>query len=107
MAPSQRAFLVEIFLPLQDKSGRPQPPALFAAVSARLTEAFGGVTTYARAPAEGRWDNGRAVETDDIVVFEAMAPALDERWWAAWRQELEGQFRQEEILIRATEIRIL
>ena len=105
--PEQRAFLIEIFLPLRDKSGHAQPAGLFAEVRETLTAAFGGITTYSRAPAEGRWDNGRTIERDDMVVFEAMTPALDARWWAAYRQELEQKFRQDQILIRATEIRLL
>ena len=105
--PAQRAYLVEIFLPLQDKAGRPQPAELFAQVRETLTETFGGITTYSRAPAEGRWDNGHRVERDDIVVFEAMTPALDPHWWASYRQQLERQFSQDQILIRASELRLL
>jgi hypothetical protein len=42
--------LVQLFLPLRDNAGASFPPALFAAVRTELTDAFGGVTAYQRAP---------------------------------------------------------
>jgi hypothetical protein len=95
-------LVIEIFLPLQDKAGRPQPSALFEAVIKTLTEKFGGVTSYARAPAEGRWKEGKQTVTDEIVVFEIMVEQLDRDWWRSYREELERQFKQELILIRMT-----
>lgn len=38
--------LVQLFLPLRDNAGASLPPALFAAVRAELTDAFGGITAY-------------------------------------------------------------
>lgn len=66
------------------------------------------MTAYTRAPAAGLWEepSGEKVR-DDVVVFEVMADAIDERWWAAMRQRLEAQFQQQELVIRAHEIRRL
>jgi hypothetical protein len=36
-----------------------------------------------------------------------MAESIDESWWRTWRRELERSFRQEEIVIRAQEMRLL
>lgn len=74
----------------------------------RLTERFGGVTAYTRAPAAGLWEepSGERVR-DDVVIYEVMSGALDEDWWSATRRRLEAQFQQQELVIRAHEIRRL
>ncbi len=74
------------------------------AVRKTLTEKFGGVTAFTRAPAEGlNKDQGRIVH-DDIVVIEAMTEELDRNWWSAYRKTLEKEFAQDEIVIRASTI---
>ena len=95
--------VVEIFLPLARNDGTPQPRALFAKLRGELVEKFGGLTAYAREPAEGLWegDDG-AVERDDVVIFEVVAEALDRGWWTGLRQRLERELEQDEVLIRAT-----
>ena len=100
--------LVQILLPLYDDRGAPFPGEAYRAVARELTERFGGVTAYTRAPAEGRWKDGAEREThDEIVVLEVMVQALDERWWAAYRKQLEDAFRQDAIVVRALAMRQL
>jgi hypothetical protein len=42
------------------------------------------------------------------VIFEVMATGpLDEVWWAGYRTQLEAQFRQERIIVRAQATRLL
>lgn len=92
--------LIEILLPVTagEKSHK------IGAVRKRLTEKFGGVTAFTRAPAEGlNKDQGRIVH-DDIVVIEAMTEKLDRKWWSAYRETLEKEFAQDEIVIRASTI---
>ena len=97
--------LVQILLPLFDNHGDPLPHGQFQRVGAELTERFGGLTAFTRAPAEGVWKDDSARTTrDEIVVFEVMADDLDRAWWATYRRELERRFRQEEIVIRAQTI---
>ena len=64
--------LIQILLPLRDNAGQPFPRAHYAEVRAELTERFGGLTAYSRAPAEGVWDEGGdgPPVRDDIVVHE-------------------------------------
>jgi len=63
-------------------------------VRKELTEQFGGLTVYRRAPAEGTWKlNENHTSSDDIVIFEVMAAELDEDWWRRYRKELESRFR--------------
>ena len=100
--------LIEILLPLYDNDGQPFASASYAQVRRELTEAFGGVTALRRAPAEGLWkDSSGDVSRDEIVIFEVMAKAADRAWWTSYRQELERRFRQERIVVRATEIELL
>src|SRR5688572_5209113 len=96
--------LIEIFLPLRDNDGRRLDPALFARVRAEMVDRFGGLTAFTRAPAEGLWETEEGKSSrDEIVIFEVMAEALDRGWWHAYRETLERQFGQEEIVIRARE----
>jgi hypothetical protein len=100
--------LVQILLPVTDNEGRGFPPDLFATVREALTERFGGLTAFTRAPAEGLWkSHPEKTSRDDIVVLEVMAEAIDREWWAAYRQELETGFRQQEIVIRVQDIELL
>ena len=95
------AFVIELFLPLRTPSGAPAPARVFEDLKHRLVDRFGGVTVFARAPAEGLWRDEGAVERDEIVIFEVMTDELDQQWWRALREELERDLEQEEILARA------
>ncbi len=101
--------LVQILLPSFDNDGRPFGAAAYDPVRTELTERFGGLTAFTRAPAGGLWkDEGDRPKADDVMVFEVMAPgALDEAWWRAYRGRLEAEFRQERIVVRAQAIRLL
>lgn len=93
--------LVQILLPTHDNDGEPFPAAHFAEVRAELTDAFGGVTAYLRAPATGLWDEGERVVRDDVVIYEVMVDELDADWWRGYRRRQEERFRQDEIVMRA------
>jgi len=100
--------LVQILLPLYDNAQNPQPPEQFRRVRKELTERFGGLTVYTRAPAEGMWKlNDNHTSRDDIVIFELMANQLDPTWWRNYRPELEARFRPEVIVIRAQQTQLL
>lgn len=94
-------FVIEIFLPLTDNDGRPFPAHLYATERQALTERFGGLTIYSRAPAAGLWAQDDTVVKDDIVIFEVMAEQLDTAWWTQYRAHLQAAFRQDSVLIRA------
>ena len=96
-----RMYLVQLLLPLYDNDGHPFPATLYARLRAELTERFGGLTAYSRAPAEGVWEDGGERERDDIVVYEVMVEQLDRAWWSKLRTELERRFSQEELIVRA------
>jgi hypothetical protein len=99
--------LVEILLPLRDRDGKPFPGDVYDSLAQRLVDTFGGVTSFVRAPAEGRWHDGHATERDDIVVMEVMIKTLDRTWWLALKAELESQFRQDEVVVRSHAIDLL
>ena len=100
-------YLIQVFLPHYNELGQVFAEQHFSAVRKQLTEKFGGLTIYSRAPAKGFWKEKGKVHKDDIIVFEVMAERLDREWWDIYRQALEASFRQEEILIRAEIIEVL
>jgi hypothetical protein len=101
-------YLVQLLLPLYDNSGTRQPDALFHRVREQLTERFGGLTAYSRAPARGVWQSDEGgTSQDEIVVYEVMTKTLDRAWWHSYREELEQSFRQEQIVVRAQPIIVL
>ncbi len=100
--------LIQILLPLYDNDGRALPREAFARVRTELTEHYGGLTAFTRAPAEGLWRNeGTETSRDQIVIFEVMAPELEETWWRDYRRALESRFRQDVVVIRVQSIRLL
>jgi hypothetical protein len=97
-------YLVRSLLPLYDNAGQPFGPEAFDRVRNELTAQFGGVTAYRHAPAEGLWrtDDG-GLSRDEMVMFEVMTAQLERGWWTSYKRELAARFRQEELLVRATE----
>lgn len=94
--------VVEILLPLYDNSGVRISAAKFADLRQWMTERFGGITAFTRAPAQGLWkDDAAQMRSDDIVVFEVMTKRLDRVFWAKVRSRLETDLGQKEIVVRA------
>jgi hypothetical protein len=96
-----RMYLVTLFLPLADNKGRRFDGSIFVLVRKELTERYGGLTSYSRAPAHGVIEDGGEWVHDDNIVMEVMVDTLDREWWNGYRLTLEQRFRQDEILIRA------
>jgi hypothetical protein len=95
-------YLVQLLLPLSDNEGRPFAAQLYRRVRDELTDRFGGLTAFTRAPAQGLWqDRPGDTVRDEIVVYEVMVERLDYAWWRSYRTELERSFRQDELVIRA------
>ena len=100
--------LMQVLLPLYDNQGQALPKALFDKVREEMRQRFGGVTAFIRSPAIGVWEDEQGtVCRDDVVLFEVMADTLDRAWWDNYRRILEQRFRQESILIRATDVELL
>lgn len=97
--------LVEILLPLNDNNGRPFAAEKYAAVRQHLTERFGPDGFHP--PAQGTTTGGGKTVHDEIVVFEVMTEALDAGWWRNYRLQLERDFRQDQIVVRASTITLL
>jgi hypothetical protein len=93
--------IVEVFVPVADDRGVRFPAEVFDSLQKLMTETFGGVTIFTRAPAKGLWkDEDNNVEHDLLVIFEVMAETIDREWWAGLKDRLEKTLRQKEILIR-------
>lgn len=97
-------YLIEILLPVRDNEGRPFAARTYQALRDELTELYGGVTSFTRAPAQGETKCGHEKVRDDIVVLEVMTENIDRPWWQSYRKKLEGIFDQDEIVVRATHI---
>jgi hypothetical protein len=102
-------YLVQIFLPLRDNRGKRIAERYFRGLAEELSERFGGLTAYVRAPATGLWKKQQSARMlrDEIVIYEVIIGRLDRRWWRQKRQALQQTFRQQEILIRAHGILLL
>ena len=95
-------YLVQLILPIYDNEGAPIGRELFAQVRRELTERFGGVTAYTRAPAEGTWEGPDGdLHRDDVVVVETMTEQIERRWWADYSRQLAVRFRQQTVVVRA------
>jgi hypothetical protein len=100
--------LIEIFLPLADNDGARFPFHNYESVERELTERFGGVTAYPRAPARGLWKRSETTEQqDDFVIYEVMTDHIDRDWWQSYRTKLERIFRQDKLMVRAHAIKML
>jgi hypothetical protein len=94
--------LVQLLLPLYDNAGRAFPAVQYTTIRDELTERFGGLTAYSRAPAQGLWNDASGpTRRDDIVVYEVMTDTLDRNWWREYRRTLEQRFEQDELVIRS------
>jgi hypothetical protein len=96
--------LVQLLLPLHDNDGRAFPTDYFTQVRAELTERFGGVTAFIRSPAVGVWKESAEVNRDEVVMVEVLSDELDKGWWSTYREQLQKKFRQDEVLIWASDI---
>jgi hypothetical protein len=94
--------LIQILLPTNGSDD-----GVFERLAQELTAKFGGVTSFIRAPAEGRWNTGSRTEHDDIAVIEVMADDVDYGYWADLRTRLEQALAQEEIIIRCQPLELL
>jgi len=99
--------LVQLLLPLADNAGSPFPDDVLEDIQTELSQRFGGLTAYSRAPAKGVWTQSGGQQVDDIVVVEVMTQTLDEGWWREFRRRLEERLGQEMLVIRAQETRTL
>ena len=101
-------FVVELFLPLERPDGTPVPVQLFERVKAELTDRFGGVTSFLKSPAEGAWKpRSREVIHDRVAIFEVMVDDVDTAWWRSYRQSLEVELEQEQVLARLYQVTVL
>lgn len=100
--------LIQVLLPLYDPEGKAFPGKLYAGVKKELTEKFGGLTIYTRAPATGLWkETEKKVTRDDIIIYEVVAKNADKTYWAAYKKSLADAFKQEELMIRCSDIELL
>jgi hypothetical protein len=94
--------LIQILLPANGGED-----GVFEHLAQELTAKFGGVTSFVRAPAQGRWNAGSHTEHDDIGVIEVMTEGVDHGYWADLRTRLEQALGEEQIIIRCQPLGLL
>ena len=99
--------LIQLLLPIYEKGGKRVGTSKFKQVKTELTRTFGGLTIYSRAPAHGLFKDQSKVVYDEIVIVEVMVKKIDKSWWATYRKNLERQFHQDILVVRASKIRLL
>jgi hypothetical protein len=98
-------YLIQFLLPLHDNEQEEFPTAYFNDVREILTDRFGGVTAFVRAPAVGLWKESKHdTSRDEVVMFEVVTDQLDTKWWQDYRAQLQNKFRQDEVLVWTTSI---
>jgi hypothetical protein len=106
--PEITMYMTQLLLRILSNSDERFPQSLFEQIRDELVQKFGGLTAYTRTPASGLWqEKGSATVHDGIVVHEVLVKNLDEDWWSRYRKKLEQRFRQDKLVIRAQEIRLL
>lgn len=100
--------LFQILLPLFNRDGEPIAVEYYKDLRAELTQHFGGLTTYSRAPATGVWkDPNDDLAVDKIIVYEVISDERNLKYWKNLKNALEKKFDQDEILIRCLNIEII
>lgn len=95
-------YLIQILLPVLDNQRHRFPAVLFERVEETLASRFGGFTAFDRNPAKGLSEvSAGHLQRDEIVIFEVMVNQLDRKWWTQYKAQLEQEFDQDEIVIRA------
>jgi hypothetical protein len=94
-------YLIQVLLPLRDNQGHAFPEHLFRSIDANLVTQFGGVTAFSRSPGKGKWRSSDQELRDDVIVIEVMAKTMDRKWWKIFREGLEAEMCQSEIVVRA------
>ncbi|KQU72450.1 hypothetical protein ASC75_23680 [Aminobacter sp. DSM 101952] len=100
-------YLVQILLPSADNSGVRFPHKQFEQLKRELADEFGGVTAFIQNPAEGLWREAAGESHDEVVLFEVMTHAIDVEVWKRRRTDLEGRFRQDQVVIRHLSIGVI
>ena len=105
----KKRVLIQILLPTLDGKGVKVPLSKLRSLAHELSDRYCGVASYLRAPAEGLWQphEDAPAEKDDIAIFEVMADDLDQAFWRSWRERLEADLAQSEIIVRAQSVDIL
>lgn len=99
---------IELFIPLFNKNGKAFAKKKYKWLRVLLTDKFGGLTIYARAPAEGFWqEKAERTVNDKMIIYEVLVPAIDKVFWQELKLNLLKKFAQDEILIRVTDISLL
>jgi hypothetical protein len=100
--------LIQLLLPAAAAENDGVTAGRFTTTREELVEAFGGVTAYARSPAQGLWTSpdGEPAQ-DEVVMVEVVTDAFERAWWTSYEKVLAERFAQDVIHIRAIPVSVL
>jgi inorganic pyrophosphatase len=100
-------LLVQLFLPMYDNKGIVFPEKYYHRIREELTQNFGGTTFYFRSPVSGTWKQENNVIKDELLVAEIFTQEEGISFFIKYKSKLETRFKQDEIIIRVMDIRLL
>lgn len=103
----ETTLLVQLFLPLYDNKGISFSERYYNQVREELTQTFGGATFYFRSPVSGTWKQENKVIKDELLVAEVLTTQEAAIFFIKYKSKLETKFKQDEIVIRFTDVRLL
>ena len=81
---------------------------MYKAIHLELNERFKGMTAYSHSPATGLWKNGdEELTVDKVIVYEVIADEHEKKFWNNFKEILKARFKQEDMVIRCTEIAVI
>lgn len=94
-------YLMQIFVPTRDNQGSTITERQFTALRSKLTDRFGGETTYARTPVEEMWKpSENSAEVDHMIIYEVVFDELEAQYWKGMKSQLEKAIRRQQIMMR-------
>lgn len=94
-------YLMQIFVPYGNSADGALREEPYMNLKQELTDRFGGVTVYSRAPVKGIWKPAPGQqEADDMIIYEVLLGKPDMSYWSSLKSRLEYIFQQQEILMR-------
>lgn len=98
----------ELYLPVNYNDGSPVEKRKFDDVEARLLAEFGRATFFPR-PNEGLWEKDGKLTRDAVVIYRVIAKGARRAraFFAALKEEVKRDFRQEEVLITERDVAAL
>ena len=96
----------DLYVPLFSNDGQRLRRASLMSLRKRLITQFGGLTYFPQ-KSKGAWKIGQAVFQDEIVILRVLSDKNLTLFWKRLKKDLQGEWKQKEILIVMRRVSIL